>query len=43
MDGGIDLTNIKDVVDSGVNVVVAGSSVFGAENIEETIKKFKTF
>ena len=43
MDGGIDLNNIKDVVDSGVNVVVAGSSVFGAENIKETIEKFKTF
>ena len=43
MDGGIDLTNIKDVVDSGVNVVVAGSSVFGSQNIKETIEKFKTF
>jgi len=34
MDGGIDLSNVKDVVAAGVNVVVAGSSVFGAKPSE---------
>lgn len=43
MDGGIDLSNICDVVKSGVNVVVAGSSIYGAENIEKAIKEFKKY
>jgi len=30
MDGGIYLSNVRDVIQSGVNVVVAGSAVFGA-------------
>ena len=30
MDGGIYLYNVRDVVQSGVNVVVAGSAIFGA-------------
>lgn len=38
VDGGVGLGNIKEVMDSGVDVVVAGSAVFGAENIEETVK-----
>lgn len=43
MDGGIDLTNIGDVVKSGVNVVVAGSSIFGVDDIEKTIAEFKKY
>lgn len=43
IDGGIGLNNIKDVVESGVNVVVAGSSVFGADDIEKTITEFKKY
>ena len=31
-DGGIGATNVKDVLDAGVNVVVAGSAVFGAKD-----------
>ena len=43
MDGGIGLNNISDVVKSGVNVVVAGSSVFGADDVEKTICEFKKY
>ncbi|MBE7054065.1 MAG: ribulose-phosphate 3-epimerase [Ruminococcaceae bacterium] len=43
MDGGIGLNNIADVVKSGVNVVVAGSSVFGADDVEKTICEFKKY
>ena len=30
MDGGIYLSNVRDVIQSGVNAVVAGSAIFGA-------------
>ena len=33
IDGGITLDNVKEVMDAGVSVVVAGSSVFGASDI----------
>ena len=39
IDGGISVKNIREVFDAGVDVVVAGSSVFGAENPEEEIVK----
>ena len=41
IDGGINTNNIKDVLDAGVNVVVAGSAVFKAENPAETIKALR--
>lgn len=40
MDGGIDMTNLRSVLDAGVNVVVAGSSVFGAVDIAQGVKGF---
>ena len=40
MDGGIDLTNLKNVLNSGVNVVVAGTSVFGAADIGFGVQRF---
>lgn len=43
MDGGIDLTNIAQIVKSGVNVVVAGSSVYGSSDIKKTIEEFKKY
>ena len=42
IDGGIGLDNIKDVYDAGVNIAVAGSSVYGAENINAVISEFKS-
>lgn len=41
VDGGVKLDNLKEIVAAGANVIVAGSAVFGSENVEETIKEFK--
>ena len=40
MDGGIYLSNAREVISAGVNVIVAGSSVFGAEDIERAVRDF---
>ncbi|NLD19337.1 MAG: ribulose-phosphate 3-epimerase [Clostridiales bacterium] len=40
IDGGINLDNVKTVVDAGVEIIVAGSSVFEAQNIEGRVKGF---
>lgn len=40
IDGGITLDNVKEVTDAGVSVVVAGSSVFGASDIEARVREF---
>ncbi|MDD4565702.1 MAG: ribulose-phosphate 3-epimerase [Eubacteriales bacterium] len=39
IDGGINLDNIKTVTDAGVEIVVAGSSVFGAPDIKKRVKE----
>lgn len=41
VDGGIGKDNIKEVVDCGANVIVAGSAVFKDGKIEENIKDLK--
>ena len=41
IDGGITLDNVKEVMDAGVSVVVAGSSVFGASDIEARVREFE--
>ena len=41
VDGGIDTTNASKLIESGVNVLVAGNSVFGSANPEATIRKLK--
>jgi ribulose-phosphate 3-epimerase len=35
IDGGVNELNVRDIVDAGANLVVAGSSVFGAGGVEE--------
>ncbi len=42
VDGGVDITNHKEIIHAGANALVAGSAVFGSENPEETIVKLKT-
>jgi ribulose-phosphate 3-epimerase len=37
VDGGVNTANAQSLFDAGVNVLVAGSAVFGAENPKETI------
>lgn len=39
VDGGIHHENVRDVLDAGANVIVAGSAVFGGD-IKENIRKF---
>jgi ribulose-phosphate 3-epimerase len=34
IDGGVNELNVRDIVDAGANLVVAGSSVFGADGVE---------
>ena len=41
VDGGVDKNNVKDVIEAGANVIVAGSAVFGDGNIEENIKTLR--
>jgi ribulose-phosphate 3-epimerase len=41
VDGGIDTTNASMLINSGVNVLVAGNSVFGSANPSDTIRKLK--
>ena len=41
VDGGIDSNNVKDVVEAGANVIVAGSAVFKNGNIDENIKALR--
>ena len=41
IDGGITLDNIRDVADAGCDIFVAGSAVFGAEDIEKRVQEFK--
>lgn len=40
IDGGVNRDNVKEILDAGVNVVVAGSAVFGAEDVEGRTKEF---
>ncbi len=40
IDGGIKLDNVGKVIDAGANVIVAGSAVFNAKDVELTVKKF---
>ena len=39
VDGGINLSNVEEVMDAGANIIVAGSAVFNG-NIQENIAKF---
>ncbi|MDD2216690.1 MAG: ribulose-phosphate 3-epimerase [Eubacteriales bacterium] len=43
IDGGVTLDNVKAVIDAGVNIVVAGSAVFGAPDINRRVKEFLRF
>lgn len=41
VDGGINLTNVDQVLDAGANVIVAGSAIFGAPDVTTAVKDFK--
>lgn len=40
IDGGVSLDNVIEIVDAGVEIVVAGSAVFKADDIEATTREF---
>jgi ribulose-phosphate 3-epimerase len=40
VDGGINNSNVRDVIDAGANIIVAGTAVFNG-NIENNILNFK--
>jgi ribulose-phosphate 3-epimerase len=42
VDGGIDTVNAAKLIEYGVNVLVAGNSVFGSKDPEGTIRKLKS-
>ena len=37
----MDLNNAKEIVEAGCDIIVAGSAVFGAEDIRKRVKEFK--
>jgi ribulose-phosphate 3-epimerase len=41
VDGGIDTSNAAKLIDTGVNVLVAGNSVFSSKDPAETIRRLK--
>ena len=41
VDGGVDTGNAKQLVETGTDVLVAGSFVFSSENPTETISRLK--
>ena len=43
IDGGISLANVQEVMDAGVEMAVAGSAVFGAEDVVQRVREFKEF
>jgi len=43
IDGGVDLSNYKKLIENGANVLVAGNTVFSSNNPQETIKILKNF
>lgn len=40
VDGGINLLNVRNVVEAGASIIVAGSSIFKSENPEEKVREF---
>ncbi len=41
VDGGIKPDNVKKVVDAGANIIVAGSAIFGSDDIQKTVDLFR--
>ena len=42
VDGGVNAKTISMPVENGANVLVAGSAVFGAEDIESCVKELRS-
>ena len=42
VDGGISVKNVASVLKAGANVLVAGSAIFGSNNMPDTIRQLRT-
>ncbi len=42
VDGGIKLHNVNEIIKAGADIIIAGSAIFGSENRNAIIEKFKT-
>ncbi|WP_099188052.1 ribulose-phosphate 3-epimerase [Tepidibacter mesophilus] len=42
VDGGMKPSNVHKAVKAGANVIVAGSAIFGSENINKTVQEFRS-
>ena len=42
VDGGITVKNVASVLQAGANVIVAGSAIFGSDNMLDTIRQLRT-
>lgn len=40
VDGGVNLSNVREICDAGTDIIVAGSSIFGAEDIGNRVGEF---
>jgi Pentose-5-phosphate-3-epimerase len=43
VDGGINAQTAKQVIDAGANVLVAGSFIYGAQDIKKAIAELKSY
>lgn len=43
VDGGVDLCNVVKLKEAGVDILIAGSSIFSQGNISDTVEKFKIY
>ena len=41
VDGGVNLQNVKEIVDAGADIIVAGSAIFNTPDIHATVKAFR--
>jgi ribulose-phosphate 3-epimerase len=41
VDGGITASNARSIIDAGANVLVVGSSIFGAEDPRKAVAELK--
>ncbi|MCT4508476.1 MAG: ribulose-phosphate 3-epimerase [Tepidibacter sp.] len=42
VDGGMKPSNVHKVVEAGANVIVAGSAIFGSDDINKTVQEFRS-
>lgn len=41
VDGGVDFSNARQLIDAGVDILVAGNTIFGSGNIVDAVEKLK--